>query len=106
MRTWLDTDAAQFTKTQILVASDGTPRIELYQESVLIDTVPVARYNRDEMNALLEEMGQPRNLEMTWDKIKNEAKLAEAFSTNNFSQYNEILKKDEEERIYEERRQE
>ena len=49
------------------------------------------------MNELLEEMGQPRNPELTWDKIQAEAKLAEAFSTNNFSQYNEVLKKDKEE---------
>ena len=98
MRTWLDSDAAQFSKTQILVAPDGYPRIELFYEKVLVDTVPVARYNREEMNALLEEMGQPRNRDLTWEKIKAEEKLADAFATNNFSQYNEILKKDEEDK--------
>ena len=72
MRSWLDTDAAQFSKTQILVASDGLPRIELFNEGVLIDTVPVARYNREEMNELLEEMGQPRNYELSWEKIRAE----------------------------------
>ena len=61
MRAWLDSDAAQFSQTQILVASDGLPRIELFNEGKMVDTIPVPRYNREQMNALLEELGQPRN---------------------------------------------
>ena len=50
------------------------------------------------MNELLEEMHQERNYELTWEKINAAEQLAEAFSTNNFSQYNEVLKKEEEEK--------
>ena len=71
------------------------PRIELFNEKVLIDSIPVSNYSREELNELLEEMGQPRNPEMTWEKINAAEKLAEAFATNNFSMYNEILKKEE-----------
>ena len=40
-------------------------------------------------------MGQERNLDLNWDKIKAEQQLADAFATKNFAQYNEILKKEE-----------
>ena len=102
MRNWLDTDAAQFSQTQILVASDGLPRIELFNEGKMIDTIPVPRFNRDEMNELLEELGQPRNRELTWEKIEAEKKLADAFATNNFGAYASILAKEEEDRRQEE----
>ena len=57
IRTWLDTDAAQFTQTPILVANDGMSRLELFKEGVLIDTVHVFRYTREQLNELLAEMG-------------------------------------------------
>ena len=53
---------------------------------------------KDELNALLEEMGQVRNTELTWDIIKKERTMEDAFATKNFSQYNEILKKEEEDK--------
>ena len=53
----------------------------------MVDTIPVPRYNREQMNALLEELGQPRNEELTWEKIQAEQKLAEAFAGKNFGAY-------------------
>ena len=50
IRTWLDTDAAQFTKTPILVTSDGMSRLELFKNGELIDTVHVHRYHREELS--------------------------------------------------------
>ena len=60
------------------------------------------RFNRDEMNELLEELGQPRNKELSWEKIKAEQKLAEAFATNNFGAYASILEKEAEDKRQEE----
>ena len=37
-------------------------RIELFKDGMLIDTVHVYRYKREELNELLVEMGQPRDL--------------------------------------------
>ena len=71
------------------------PRIELFYEEKLVDTVRVERFGRAELNTLLEEMGQVRNNELTWDKIKSEQKMADAFASKNFAAYNEILKKEE-----------
>ena len=65
----MDTDAAQFTRTPILVASEGMSRLELFKEEQLIDTINVHRYKREELNELLEEMGQYRDKEMSWEKI-------------------------------------
>ena len=74
------------------------PRIELFAEEKLIDTVRVERFSRNELNLLLEEMGQVRNTDLTWTKIKAEQKMADAFATKNFAAYNEILKKEEADR--------
>ena len=74
------------------------PRIELFYEEKLIDTVRVERFGRAELNALLEEMGQVRNTDLTWAKIKAEQTMADAFATRNLGNYNEILKKEEAER--------
>ena len=57
----MDSDAAQFTQTPILVASEGMSRLELFDKGELIDTVNVHRYSREELNELLEEMGQYRD---------------------------------------------
>ena len=96
IRNWLDTDAAQYSNTPILVASDGIPRIELFSGEKLVDTVEVAKYSKDDLNELLAEMGQVRNNDLTWDKIKSERTMSDAFATKNFSAYNEILKKEKE----------
>ena len=44
-------------------------RLELFQNGELIDTVNVHRYTREELNELMEEMGQYRDKTMTWEKI-------------------------------------
>ena len=54
------------------------------------------------MNELLEELGQPRNKELSWEKIQAEQKLAEAFATNNFGAYASILEKEAEDKRQEE----
>ena len=53
----------------ILVASDGMSRLELFDNGELVDTVNVHRYGREELNELLEEMGQVRDKSLTWEKI-------------------------------------
>ena len=57
IRTWLDTDAASYVSMPILVTNEGQARLELFKDNVLIDTVHIYRYSRDELNELLEEMG-------------------------------------------------
>merc|ERR1712045_197725 len=90
IRTWLDTDAAQFTHTPILVANDGMARLELFKEGVLIDTVHVYRYTREQLNELLVEMGQPRDINMSWDKINAMNKFDSM--VNNWGAYKDIIK--------------
>ena len=53
----------------ILVASDGMSRLELFDNGELVDTVHVHRYSREDLNELLEEMGQVRDKSLTWEKI-------------------------------------
>ena len=90
----MDSDAAQFTQTPILVASEGMSRLELFKDGVLIDTVHVYRYTRQELNELLAEMGQPRNLSMTWEKIN----AMQSFDNmlNNWGAYHDITITEEE----------
>merc|ERR1712241_249053 len=87
IRTWLDTDAAQFTQMPILVASDGMSRLEL------VDTVNVHRYGREELNELLEEMGQVRDKSLTWEKVNNMEKFDNML--NNWGAYHAITKSDD-----------
>ena len=63
-------------------------RLELFDKGELIDTVNVHRYSREELNELLEEMGQYRDETMTWDKI-NAAKNLDSM-LNNWSAYHDI----------------
>ena len=44
-------------------------RLELFEKGELVDTVHVHRYTREELNELLEEMGQYRDKSMSWEKI-------------------------------------
>ena len=53
----------------ILVASDGMSRLELFDNGELVDTVQVHRYSREDLNELLEEMGQVRDKSLSWEKI-------------------------------------
>ena len=69
-------------------------RLELFKDDELIDTVHVHRYSRDELNELLVEMGQPRDMNMTWDKI-NAAKQLDSM-LNNWDAYKDIITTDEE----------
>ena len=54
----------------ILVTSEGQARLELFKDNAHIDTVHIYRYSREELNELLVEMGQERDLERTWESIK------------------------------------
>ena len=89
----MDGDAAQFYKTPILVASEGLSRLELFKEGALVDTVHVYRYTVQQLNALLEEMGQPRNKDLTWDKINAEKDFNNML--NNWQAYHDITISDE-----------
>ena len=61
---------------QVLVASDGLPRVELFKGSTLVDTIHVFRYTVDELNNLLErDLGIRRNRTRTWKSIKAEMDL-------------------------------
>ena len=63
-------------------------RVELFDKGELIDTVHVHRYTRVELNALLEEMGQPRDQSMSWEKINAQKNFDNMM--NNWSAYHEI----------------
>ena len=64
-------------------------RLELFREGQLIDTVHVYRYKREELNALLVEMGQTRDMSLSWEKIN----AAKSFDNmlNNWGAYNDII---------------
>ena len=78
----------------ILVASEGMSRVELFQAGELIDTVNVHRYSADELNELLEEMGQKRDRSMSWDRINAEKDFDNML--NNWGAYKDIIKSDDE----------
>lgn len=79
IRDFLDGDAANYENVQVLVASDGLPRIELFHGSKLVDTIHVFRYTVDELNNLLErDLGQTRNRQRTWQSIRAEMHLHSA----------------------------
>lgn len=71
-----------------MVAAEGMSRLELFSKGELIDTVHVHRYTREELSELLVEMGQPRDKDMTWDKINAAAKLDSMI--NNYSAYHDM----------------
>ena len=78
----------------ILVASDGMSRLELFDSGELVDTVHVHRYSREELNELLEEMGQVRDKELSWAKINAMNDFDNML--NNWGAYHEITISDEE----------
>ena len=78
----------------ILVTSEGQARLELFNEGAHIDTVHIYRYSKDELNELLEEMGQERDLERSWDKIKSMQKFDSM--VNNYNSYKDIADKSDE----------
>ena len=94
IRSWLDTDAAQFTSMPILVTNEGQARLELFKDQKLIDTVHIYRYSKDELNELLEEMGQVRDTKVSWDSIKSANQFDDM--VNNWGAYNEIAVKSDE----------
>lgn len=77
----------------ILVASDGMSRLELFENGELVDTVHVHRYGREELNELLEEMGQFRDKDLTWEKVNNMKKFDNML--NNWGAYHAITKSDD-----------
>ena len=78
----------------ILVASDGMSRLELFDNGELVDTVHVHRYSKDELNELLEEMGQVRDKSLTWEKINAMKNFDNML--NNWEAYHDITITDEE----------
>ena len=69
-------------------------RLELFKEDVLIDTIHVHRYKREELNELLVEMGQPRDTSLSWEKINAEKDFTKML--NNYSAYHDITMTEEE----------
>ena len=75
-------------------------RLELFKEGVMVDTVHVFRYSREELNELLVEMGQARDESISWDKINKDKEFASMM--NNWSAYHEITMSPEEKAAEEE----
>lgn len=72
----MDGDAPNYETLQVLVASDGLPRVELFKGQTLVDTIHVFRYSVEEMNKLLEhDLKLPRNKTRTWKSIRAEMDL-------------------------------
>ena len=69
-------------------------RLELFDSGELVDTVHVHRYSREELNELLEEMGQVRDKELSWAKINAMNDFDNML--NNWGAYHEITISDEE----------
>ena len=67
MRDFLDNHSANYANMQVLVASDGLPRLELFKGEKMVDVIHVHRYNAEQLNLLLErDLGQTRDRERTW----------------------------------------
>ena len=63
-------------------------RLELFENGELVDTVHVHRYKREQLNELMEEMGQYRDRTMTWEKINAQTKFDNM--VNNWQAYSAI----------------
>ena len=84
----MDGSAAQYVETPILVTQSDHPRVELYEGESLVDTIYVHRFSVEELHNLLEkDLGQPRDLNRTWEQVAKEAELEQAFS--NWDSYKE-----------------
>ena len=75
----MDDQAAQFPTTQILVASEGLPRLEFVKDGAVIDTMHVHKFSADGLTEVLEEMGQVRDTSRSWEGLQAEQELFEAF---------------------------
>ena len=64
------------------------------QDGEIIDTIHVYRYKAAELSALLEELGQPRDYSMSWEKINAMKQFDNML--NNFGAYKDITISDEE----------
>ena len=53
--------------------------MEFYKEGVMIDTMLAHRFTAEGLAQLLVEMGQERDESRTWDGVKAEQELLEAF---------------------------
>ena len=76
-----------------MVTTEGQARLELYKDQELIDTVHVHRYHREELNELLEEMGQKRDKSLTWEKLRDVQEFD--FLLKNWDSYHRITNTDE-----------
>jgi hypothetical protein len=94
IREFIDGDGANYETMQILVASDGLPRVELFKEGTLVDTVYVFRYSVPELNNFLtRDLGLPRNPTRTWKSINAEMELSKAIfeATGGFEGHKEEI---------------
>ena len=82
IRVFLDGNSAQFPNTPILVASEGLPRIEFFRDEALIDTMYVEKFSAEALTDLLVEMGEERDVTRSWESLKAERELFEAFMPN------------------------
>ena len=61
------------------MANDGLPRIELFKEDQLIDTIRLHRHSAEAITNLFIDLGQHRDEKRTWEGVKAEQELYKAF---------------------------
>ena len=80
MRIFLEKDSAHYPELEVLVASEGQSRIELFNEGKQVDTIHVYRWNVKEVRKLMADLGMKRDETITWETKAKEAELASYFN--------------------------
>ena len=75
----MDNDAAHYPKLEVLVASEGQSRLDIFNEGKKVDTIHIYKYDIQQVRKLLQELGLERDESITWETKRMEAKMAKAF---------------------------
>ena len=81
MRVFLEQESPKYKGLEVLVASEGQSRIDLYNEGKVVDTIHIYRWDIEEVLKLMKDLGLEREESQNWDRKKAESKLENAFAS-------------------------
>ena len=84
MRQFLEVESAHYPKLEVLVASEGQSRIQLYNEGKEVDEIHIYKYTIDRVRELMEQLGLERDEKRTWKSVSLEAEMRNAFENPNY----------------------
>ena len=76
MKQFLEVESAHYPEMEVLVASDGQSRLDLYNEGKQVDTIHIYRGDMKAVRKLLKDLGLKRDEAITYEKMAQEEKMA------------------------------